>query len=270
MAVNESLRVLRTVHYDATHYSLFLQAGSIGPQTKPGHFAMLQAGDGLRPYLRRAFSIADVSKVAGVPAMEFVVKAVGIGTEALGRFAEGTPIPVLGPLGVPFPLDDLTPSDRVALVAGGIGLAPLVLLARELSLRRISADLFYGGRNEKDVLKRADFERFLGPPRCRYATDDGSLGRKGLVTDLVTQALDGGASYRRLFACGPLPMFRTLAKTVEAAKLDASFALESEMACGFGVCLGCVAPTTDGRFATVCKEGPCLPPSAIDWSRVHG
>jgi len=111
MAVNESLRVLRTVHYDATHYSLYLQAGTIGPRTKAGHFAMLQAGDGLRPYLRRAFSIADVTKLAGVPAIEFVVKAIGVGTTMLGRFAEGTPIPVLGPLGVPFPVDDLLPSD---------------------------------------------------------------------------------------------------------------------------------------------------------------
>ncbi len=268
MAVNEALRVLRTVHYDATHYSLLLQAGSIGPRTRAGQFAMLQAGDGLRPYLRRAFSVADVTSVAGVPAIEFVVKAIGVGTTMLGRFSEGTPIPVLGPLGVPFPTDDLTPSDRVALVSGGIGLAPLVLLARELAARRIAADLFYGGRNETDILKRADFERFLGPHRCRYATDDGSLGRKGLVTDLVAQALEGGARYRRVFACGPLPMFKALAKIVEAAKLEASFALESEMACGFGVCLGCVAPTTDGRFATVCREGPCLPPSAIDWSRI--
>ena len=63
-------------------------------------------------------------------------------------------------------------------------------------------------------------------------------------------------------------MFRALAKLLAAAKVDASFALESEMACGFGVCLGCVAPMTDGRFATVCKEGPCLPPSVIDWERL--
>lgn len=270
MAVNETLRILKTVHYDETHFSLLLAAGSIGPETKPGQFAMLQAGDGLRPYLRRAFSVADVTKVAGVPAMEFVIKAVGVGTTLLGRLAEGTPVPVLGPLGVPFPLDDLTSSDRVAVVAGGIGLAPLVLLARDLAERKIPADLFYGGRNEKDVLKRGDFERFLGPHRCRYATDDGSLGRKGFVTDLVVQALEGGARFRRLFACGPLPMFRALAKIVEAARLEASFAFESEMACGFGVCLGCVQPTTGGRFATICKEGPCLPPSAIDWGRVQG
>jgi dihydroorotate dehydrogenase electron transfer subunit len=269
MAVNESLRVLKTVHYDATHYSLFLSAGSIGPRTRPGQFAMLQAGEGLRPYLRRAFSIADVTTVSGVPAIEFVVKAVGVGTTLLGSFSEGTLIPVLGPLGVPFPTDDLDAGDRVALVAGGIGLAPLVLLARDLTARKVEADFFYGGRNEQDVLKRADFERFLGPHRCRYATDDGSLGRKGLVTDLVAQALEGGAGFRRLFACGPLPMFKALAKIVETAGLDASFALEAEMACGFGVCLGCVAPTTDGRFATICKEGPCLPPSVIDWSRIQ-
>jgi dihydroorotate dehydrogenase electron transfer subunit len=268
MAVNETLRVLRTLHYDAAHYSLFLSAGTIGASAKPGHFAMLQAGDGLRPYLRRAFSIADVTTVAGVPAIEFVVKAVGVGTGALGKLPEGTPVPVLGPLGVPFPTDDLKPGDRVALVAGGIGLAPLVLLARTLSARGHAADLYYGGRNENDILKRADFERFLGPHRCRYATDDGSLGRRGRVTDILAHALEGGTSYRRVFACGPLPMFRTLAALVEKAGLDASFAMESEMACGFGVCLGCVAPTADGRFATICKEGPCVPPSFIDWKKI--
>ena len=268
MAVNESLRVLKTIHYDEQHYSLFLSAGAIGAGTKPGHFAMIQVGEGLRPYLRRAFSIADVTTVAGVPALEFVVKIAGVGTAALARFAEGTPLGVLGPLGVPFPIDDLLPSDRVAIVAGGIGLAPLVLLARTFAARGIAADLFYGGRNENDVLKRGDFERFLGPHRCRYATDDGSLGRKGRVTDLLAQALQGGARYRRIYACGPVPMFRVLARLLQDANLEGSFAMESEMACGFGVCLGCVVPMADGRFATICKEGPCVPPTAIDWARL--
>ncbi|MGZ5382298.1 MAG: dihydroorotate dehydrogenase electron transfer subunit [Thermoanaerobaculia bacterium] len=268
MAVNESLRVLKTIHYDTQHYSLFLSAGAIGAGTKPGHFAMIQAGEGLRPYLRRAFSIADVTTMAGVPALEFVVKIVGVGTAALARFAEGTPLPVLGPLGVPFPIDDLLHSDRVALVAGGIGLAPLVLLARTLAVRGIAADLFYGGRNENDVLKRGDFERFLGPHRCRYATDDGSLGRKGRVTELLAHALAGGALYRRVYACGPVAMFRVLARLLQDANLEGSFAMESEMACGFGVCLGCVVPMADGRFATICKEGPCVPPTEIDWARL--
>ncbi len=268
MVVNEALRILRTVRYDAAHYSVFLQAGTIASAAKPGQFVMVQAGDGLRPYLRRAFSVADVSTVSGVPGFELVVRAVGVGTEALGRFSEGTPIPVLGPLGVPFPIDDLRQSDRVALVAGGIGLAPLVLLSRRLAERGIPADLFYGGRNESEVLKRPDFERLLGAHRCRYATDDGSLGKKGLVTDILGAALEAGTSYRRVYACGPVPMFRSLAAMLEAAGVEGSFALEAEMACGFGVCLGCVAPTSDGRFATICKEGPCVPPSFIDWKRI--
>lgn len=268
MAVNETLRVLRTRHYDAKHYSLFLQAGNIGPTARPGQFAMVQAGEGLRPYLRRAFSICDVTTVGGVPAVEFVIRVSGVGTSALGRFAAGTPLPVLGPLGVPFPTEDLAGGDRVALVAGGIGLAPLVLLARRLSERGIAADLFYGGRNESEVLKRSDFERFLGAPRCRYATDDGSLGRRGLVTDLLRGALDAGSSYRMVFACGPLPMFRALAGLLQEVRLPGSFALESEMACGFGVCLGCVAPTRDGHYITVCKEGPCVDHERIDWERI--
>src|ERR1035438_8761657 len=96
MAVNEPLRVLKTIHYDEGHYSLFLSAGAIGARTKPGHFAMIQAGEGLRPYLRRAFSIADVTTMAGVPALEFVIKIVGVGTAALARFAEGKALPGLG------------------------------------------------------------------------------------------------------------------------------------------------------------------------------
>ena len=125
-----------------------------------------------------------------------------------------------------------------------------------------------GGRNERDVLKRADFARFLGEDRCRYATDDGSLGRRGFVTDILLSALDGGARYRRVYACGPLPMFRALARLLAEREVEGSFALESEMACGFGVCLGCVTPTADGRFATICKEGPCVPPTFVDWSRM--
>lgn len=268
MAVNETLRVLKTLRYDAAHYSLFLRAGAIGPLTRPGHFAMIQAGHGLRPYLRRAFSIADVTKVAGVPALEFVVKIVGLGTDTLSRFSEGTELPVLGPLGTPFPVDDLAAGDQVALVAGGIGLAPLVLLSRVLSARGIEAHLFYGGRNESDVLKRKDFEGFLGAHRCRYATDDGSLGKKGFVTDLLRRELEAGARFRRVYACGPLPMFKTLAALLAQHGVEGSFAMESEMACGFGVCLGCVAPAADGRYATLCKEGPCVPPTFVDWSRI--
>ena len=85
MVVNEALRILRTVRYDAAHFSVFLQAGTIAAAAKPGQFVMIQAGDGLRPYLRRAFSVADVTTVSGVPCLELVVRAVGVGTEALGR-----------------------------------------------------------------------------------------------------------------------------------------------------------------------------------------
>lgn len=268
MAVNESLRVIKTVRYDASHYSVYLQAGKIGEKAQPGHFAMIQTGEGYRPFLRRAFSIADVNSVSGVPCIEFVVKVVGIGTRQLGQFSEGNQVSVLGPLGVPFPLRDLSRHDRVALVAGGIGLAPLQFMARRLCERGIAADLFYGGRNEVDILKRPDFERFLGAPRCRYATDDGSLGRKGRVTDLLEKSIESGVQYRRVYACGPVPMFRTLAGLLDAARLEGFFALESEMACGFGVCLGCVAPTVEGRFATVCSEGPCLPYNVIDWEKM--
>jgi dihydroorotate dehydrogenase electron transfer subunit len=197
-----------------------------------------------------------------------VVKVAGIGTRLLGQIQEGSQVAVLGPLGVPFPLKDLSRHDRVALVAGGIGLAPLQLLSRRLSERGIPADLFYGGRNEQDILKRPEFEKFIGAPRCRYATDDGSLGRMGRVTDILEKSIESGVQYRRVYACGPVPMFKTLAKVLDAARIEGYFALEAEMACGFGVCLGCVAPTVEGSFATVCKEGPCLPYNIIDWEKM--
>ena len=92
--------------------------------------------------------------------------------------------------------------------------------------------------------------------------------RRRALPFVLAGALAGGARYRRAYACGPLPMFRALARLLADAELEGSFAMESEMACGFGVCLGCVVPMADGRFATICKEGPCVAPSRIDWARL--
>ncbi len=270
MPVNETLRVLKTLPHDERQFSLYLSAGTIGRVAKPGHFAMIRAGDGLRPYLRRAFSIAGVLDLDGAPALEFVIKVVGAGTRALGEMAPGKTVEVLGPLGTPFPVEDLEPGRAVALVAGGIGLAPLLGLARNLAARGIQADLFYGGRTLSDVLKRAEFGAALGSANCHYATDDGTFGTRGLVTDVMAEALRSqGRRYRRVYACGPLPMLRALASLLDGHRIEASFAFETEMACGFGACLGCVLPSPSGGFLTLCREGPCLPPAEVDWNLIR-
>ena len=95
------------------------------------------------------------------------------------------------------------------------------------------------------------------------ATDDGSLGEKGFVTEALSRRLAAGARYARLFACGPMPMFAALARVVASAGLSAEFSTEAEMGCGFGVCLGCVIPGTEKPFVISCSEGPILSPEKI-------
>jgi dihydroorotate dehydrogenase electron transfer subunit len=103
------------------------------------------------------------------------------------------------------------------------------------------------------------------PGETILATDDGSLGERGFVTQALARRLESGARYARLYACGPMPMFAALAKVVAAAGLPAEFSTEAEMGCGFGACLGCVIPGTEKPFIVSCSEGPILAPEKIRW-----
>jgi len=233
-------------------------AGAIGP----GQFVMLEIPGLARPYLRRPYSVADADAERGE--VEFLVKTIGPGTEALERLSEGSPVNLLGPLGNRFSLEGLRSGQRAAVVAGGIGAAPFPLLFRALTLAGVAADLYLGGKNRTELSLRPRFEGIV-PGHTILATDDGSLGERGFVTQVFDQRASAGGSYAAVFACGPMPMLAALAPLVSRLGLSAQLSTEAEMGCGFGVCLGCVLAGTEKPFIITCTEGPILPPEKIRW-----
>ena len=255
--------VARTVHAPGL-FSLFCDAPGLAAATAPGQFAMVGIDGRSRPYLRRAFSVADVDRREGT--VEFLVKVIGVGTACLGSLAPGEEVSLLAPLGNAFTVSDLARGDRVAIVAGGVGVAPFPLLLRDLASRGVVADLYFGGRSAPDLAYRGKISTLVTGAE-HDATDDGTFGEAGRVTDLLARALDGGARYRRIYACGPTAMFRTLARLLDGKPAAVEFSTEAPMGCGFGVCLACVLPRPAGGFLVSCKEGPILDPSAVDWSR---
>ncbi len=263
MRSDHSALLLSTRHYSDSVFSSTFHSPELARETAPGQFVMLDVPGRVRPYLRRAYSVADADPESGQ--VEFLIKTIGPGTAALEGLPEGGKGLLLGPLGNGFSLEGLARGSRVAVVAGGIGAAPFPLLFRALAAAGCEADLFLGGRSGGDL---AILERFTGivPGEILTATDDGSAGERGFVTDLFARRAEE-IGYARLYACGPMPMFGALAAVVSRLVLPSEFSTEAAMGCGFGACLACVIPGADVPFLISCQEGPVLPPSRIDWSR---
>jgi dihydroorotate dehydrogenase electron transfer subunit len=258
--------LLRRKRFSPGLFSVTFEAPDLALAVAPGQFAMLEVPGQVRPYLRRAYSIADVVLSRGE--VEFLVKTIGPGTRALEELSEGAEVRLLGPLGRGFSWASLEPGQAVAIVAGGIGAAPFPFLLRALGEAKLRVDLFLGGRRASDLSFRDRFRETSAP--LHLATEDGSLGDKGYVTEIfrgTAQKVPG--AYARVFACGPMPMFSALAPIVAELGIPAEFSTEADMGCGFGVCLGCVIPGREKPFIVSCVEGPILPPEKIAWERLR-
>ena len=232
-------------------------SGPVDP--RPGQFYMLAAeerwggGGDERPYLPRAFSYARARPTADGVELDFLLESVGPGTARLATLEPGEGLALVGPLGMGF--RGPPAGARPLLVGGGIGTAPLLCLQDELGP---AATVLLGFRSEAHAEAAA---LFAGSPAL--ATDDGSVGRHALVTDLLREQLaaDPGAT---VFACGPHAMLEAVRALCAELAVPAQLALESGMACGFGACFGCVVPTRDG-YLRLCVDGPVLD---ADWLEV--
>jgi dihydroorotate dehydrogenase electron transfer subunit len=224
---------------------------------------MLEIAGRVRPYLRRAYSVADADAMTGN--VEFLIKTIGPGTAALEELPEGSGVRLLGPLGNAFDVSGFARGEKAAIVAGGIGAAPFPMLLAALRAAGVPCDFYLGGRNARELSIKARFEGRLVRGETVLASDDGSLGEKGFVTEALSRRLDAGARYARIYACGPMPMFAALSRVVAKAGVRAEFSTEAAMGCGFGVCLGCVIPGTEKPFIVSCTEGPILSPERIAW-----
>ena len=266
MRADHRATLLRRRLFSPGFFSVVFRAPDLARGILPGQFVMLEVAGRLRPYLRRAYSVADADPASGE--VEFLVRTIGPGTAALEDLAEGSTASLLGPLGNGFSVEAWTGA-RVAVVAGGIGAAPFPLLFRAFEAKGIRGDLYLGGRNAAELDFRARFDG-VGAAETVLATDDGSLGAKGFVTDAFARgAAAASPSYARVYSCGPMPMFAALARVVERAGIPAEFSTEAAMGCGFGACLGCVIPATEKPFLVSCLEGPILPPDRIAWEKVR-
>ena len=226
-----------------------------GPRDpRPGQFYMLAAERGWggqhdeRPYLPRAFSYARARADDDALGLDFLLEAVGPGTERLARLEPGEGLALLGPLGIGF---DTDPGDgRPLLVGGGIGTAPLLCLEEELLRAGAEPRVLLGFRSAAHAQAAALFEA------PAVVTDDGSVGRRAVVTELVREELDSDPA-ARVYACGPPAMLEAVRALCAERGTPAQLALESGMACGFGACFGCVVPTRDG-YLRLCVDGPVL------------
>ena len=226
-----------------------------GPRDpRPGQFYMLAAERGWggqhdeRPYLPRAFSYARARADYDALGLDFLLEAVGPGTERLARLEPGEGLALVGPLGIGF---DTEPGDRRALlVGGGIGAAPLRGLEEELLRAGEEPRVLLGFRSAAHAQAAALFEA------PAVVTDDGSVGRRAFVTELLREELDSDPA-ARVYACGPPAMLEAVRALCAERGTPAQLALESGMACGFGACFGCVVPTRDG-YLRLCVDGPVL------------
>ena len=237
-------------------YRLITTEDPDGPaDPRPGQFYMLAteegwgAGESERPYLPRAFSFARVAD-----GLSFLLEAIGPGTERLARLARGDGLWLTGPLGIGFAPPER--GSRPLLVGGGIGAAPLLCWQDELGP---GTRVLLGFRSAE----HAEAARlFAGEPRI--ATDDGSVGHHGFVTELLREELDGSTVY----ACGPPQMLEAVRALSAEREVPAQLALESGMACGFGACFGCVVPTRNG-YVRLCVDGPVLEAAELEGVPAH-
>jgi dihydroorotate dehydrogenase electron transfer subunit len=237
--------------------------------TKPGHFLAVQVGGPESSMLlRRAFTIYDV-KARGVygGTVEFVFAVHGKGTAWLAGRRPQDKIDVVGPLGKPFRL----PAEPVTatLVGGGYGCAPLLPLATALRERGCRVDFVLGAGSVDRLFGQLDAKRIASS--IEVTTDDGSMGRRGRVSDVLPQLLDRTGS-EVVYACGPMAMLRAVSDLATERGIPCQVAVEESMACGIGVCMTCVLPVVgdDGqtRMVRSCVEGPVFLGDRVRWDDV--
>jgi len=244
------------------HVALTFRAPIIAGHVRPGQFVHLRvAPEATSPLLRRPFSVLGANRAAGT--FRILVRTVGRGTAMLGELLPGTELPALGPLGTPFP--PLAEGRDVVLVAGGVGIAPLLFVASET--RPKVAGALYGAATAEGLVLADELREHCAD--VGLATDDGSAGHHGPVTDLLPDVLEGRHD-PVVLACGPRPMMARAAAECRRRGIECYVSFEAWLGCGIGACLGCVIPAAGEprRYVRVCRDGPVFRSDEVDWEAV--
>lgn len=254
-------------------YRLVSALDAEGPEPRAGQFYMLATdawgGPDGRPYLPRAFSVAEAEAGPAGVRLDFLLEVVGPGTQRLGALRPGDSLHVTGPLGRAFSAPRALASGAAGavLVGGGIGIAPLALLRRELSERGVPQRVLLGFRDRRHS---GGLELF----RCsevRTASEDGHSGHQGYVTDLLAVILEGDdTETAAVYACGPPAMLEAVRALCAGRGVAAELAMETPMACGFGSCFGCAVPLKEGGYIRLCVDGPVVNAADVETALVAG
>ena len=239
-----------------------LLAPTLVAQAKPGQFVTVKTGPSFDPLLRRPFSIHQVHDDG---TLQIIFKVLGKGTQALAGLKKGQLVNLVGPLGNHFQI-----GEAMCLIGGGLGIAPLLFLARTILAQELPPMLkiILGAKNREELSALETGFHELGI-ETNLATDDGSLGHHGLVSELIPIVLKGGKTWQ-VSCCGPYPMMRSVAAICRQYEWPCQVSLETMMACGISACLGCTVEasstnTKGGQYLHVCQDGPVFNYGDIKW-----
>jgi len=262
--LNQTVTVHEHVQTGKNYFRIEFNAAECCIRMKPGQFLNIRLKSLRDPLLRRPMSIHSINKKTG--RFSVLYQVVGRGTELLNQLVQGDSVEILAPLGKEFPFPEVSvPSAHcVALIAGGIGIAPLLALAKELRALGHPCSLYFGARTSDDFEVLTAFTS-LGV-QVYTATEDGSCGHAGYITKGLKGALEQ-SKVKTIYACGPMPMLKALKQELQGTEIPLWLSLEAHMACGLGACLGCTVkvrnPGGGWRYALMCQEGPVIAASEV-------
>jgi len=260
-------KILSNRNIAPDHYVMDIESPWLARNSKAGQFVNVKVQEGVTdPLLRIPLGVHRKHKTG----IAVLYKTVGPGTELLARRRKGEVIDVLGPLGKGFDVSAVIAKKGHAavIVAGGQGVAPLFALAEEILSKKKKVDFFFGARVGEHVVCEKDLKR-LGA-KVYVATEDGTCGKKGCVTDLLKEHLKRNthdAQRTTIFACGPKPMLAVVAKEAARYGMPAQVTYDEYMACGIGACRGCAVETTEG-IKMACEDGPVFDARVIKWEKI--
>ena len=248
--------IINNLPLNSTNFLLILEADAKLPVIKPGQFVNIDVKNSGEVFLRRPFSVYEVDYTSNQ--ISIIVKILGRGSKKLTELSRGEKLSLIYPLGKSFTFP--SENEKILLIGGGSGVAPMLFLAKESKLPVQNVDILLGARSETDHINVGNYKKF---GNVHFTTEDGSLGSKGFVIHhpLFQNELK---KYDKIYACGPEAMMKAVAEKAKNAGVFCEVSLENLMACGFGVCLCCIEPTTRGNLC-VCTEGPVFNINELKW-----
>jgi dihydroorotate dehydrogenase electron transfer subunit len=258
-AYQQKVEIVSTEKLTGDIHRFTVKAPDVVTGSSPGQFVMVQVGEGMDPLLRRPFSIHQVDE-GGL--LQILFKVIGKGTQALANLQAGQKMDILGPLGRGFTHNTV---NEHYLIGGGIGIAPLLFLAKQILKKNepSAIKVLLGARTKDEIITLVEDFESMGLT-VQAATEDGSLGKQGLVTDLMSPIQNENPAM--VYACGPHPMLRALVRVCRDKDWACQVSLETIMACGLAACLGCAVLRADmNGYVHVCKDGPVFNADDVAW-----